>query len=124
MMEPGKSYWVKMKNDAVLTFQQQLATKYYYHPDHLGSSSVVTDDSGTVVERTEFYPFGRSRLEQRNDFESAYKFTGKERDKESGFDYFGARYYLPVVGSFISVDPLYVEMGEPQSNSQSLHNWK
>jgi RHS repeat-associated protein len=67
---------------------------------------VVTDADGVVVESTEFYPYGRPRHEERIGFESAYKYTGKELDQESGLMYFEARYYEPVVGRFVSVDPL------------------
>jgi RHS repeat-associated protein len=57
-----------------------------------------------------YYPFGVPRLEERHTswFEGDYKFTGKERDKESGLYYYSARYYEPVVGRFVSADPLYV----------------
>ena len=59
-----------------------------------------------MVESTEFYPFGRPRHEERIGFDSAYKYTGKELDKESGLMYYEARYYDAVVGRFVSVDPL------------------
>jgi len=106
-LAPGRAYWIHMTEAAQLLFQENLAKTYYYHPDHLGSSCVVTDELGLVVERTEFFPFGRKRYEENDDFESAYKFAGKERDQESGLDYLGARYYMPVIGKFVSVDPLY-----------------
>lgn len=104
-MQPGKAYWIHMREPAQLAFHKGSQKIYYYHPDHLGSSSVVTDRSGVMVERTEFYPFGLLRHEQRDDFRTSYKFTGKERDDESGLDYFEARYYMPLIGRFISVDP-------------------
>ena len=114
-MEPGRAYWIRMESAALLAFQQQPTRTHFYHPDHLGSSSVVTDDTGAVVERTEFYPYGRLRHEQRANFESAYKFTGKERDSATGLDYFGARYYSPVIGRFISVDFMPGNPGHPQT---------
>ena len=58
------------------------------------------------MESTEFYPFGRPRHEERIGFDSAYKYTGKELDKESGLMYFEARYLDSVTGRFVSVDPL------------------
>ncbi|MBE0584671.1 MAG: RHS repeat-associated core domain-containing protein, partial [Desulfofustis sp.] len=69
---------------------------------------------GAVVERSEFYPFGLLRYHQQNGFASAYKFTSKERDGETGLDYFEARYYHPVIGSFISVDPYEGSPGDQQ----------
>jgi RHS repeat-associated protein len=115
-MQPGKAYWIYMTEPAQLAFHEHPTNIYYYHPDHLGSSSVVTDDAGSVVERTEFYPFGRLRHEQRDSFHSAYKFTGKERDKESGLFYYGARYYEPVVGKFVGADPAGSDLDHLQEN--------
>jgi RHS repeat-associated protein len=104
--EPGRAYWVKMKQAGAIPFVETPFRKHFYHPDHLGSSNVVTDISGAVVETTEFYPYGRPRHEERTGFDSAYKYTGKELDRESGLMYYEARYYDPVVGRFASVDPL------------------
>jgi len=105
-MTPGKAYWIKMSVASLLPYQHKEAKIYFYHPDHLGSSSVVTDMSGEVVERTEFYPYGRPRYSRHDPFDSAYKYTGKELDKETGLMYYGARYYDAVIGRFVSVDPL------------------
>ena len=82
----------------------------FYHTDHLGSTALVTDLAGNVAEETAYYPFGVPRHEERHTawFEGAYKFTGKERDEESGLHYHSARYYEPVIGRFVSADPLYV----------------
>lgn len=105
-IEPGKAYRVKMNADAELAYvDEPTQSIYFYHPDHLGSSNLVTDVNGAVVESTEFYPYGRPRHEERAGFDSAYKYTGKELDKESGLQYFGARYYDAVAGIFVSVDP-------------------
>ena len=92
----------------------------FYHADHLDSATLVTDLAGNVVAETAYYPFGMPRNEAtavpwwRGD----YRFTGKERDRESGLCYYGARYYEPVLGKFVSADPLYVEGfgdgGDPQ----------
>lgn len=114
VMEPGKAYWIKMTQTGQIFFQQQSPQVYFFHADHLGSSNVITDKTGAVVERAEFYPFGLLRYDQAIQFESAYRFTGKERDQESGLDYFGARYFSPVTGRFVSVDPLQAKPGNPQ----------
>lgn len=103
---PGKAYWIKTTSASQLPYQQQPTSINFYHPDHLGSSNMITDSNGVVIESTEFYPFGRPRHEERTGVESAYKYTGKELDKESGLMYYEARYYEPVVGRFASVDPL------------------
>ena len=82
----------------------------------IGNANLITDDTGAVIERFEFYPFGLIRYEQRDDFQSPYRFAGKELDTESGLYYFEARYYLPLVGKFISVDPLEGKLDDPQSS--------
>ena len=109
-VEPGKAYWVDMETDGVLEHANTEAKVYFHHPDHLGSSSVVTNMDGELVGRTEFYPFGRPLYEESDNFYEAYKYTGKELDAESSLMYYGARYYDAVVGRFVSVDPLYAEV--------------
>jgi RHS repeat-associated protein len=75
----------------------------YYFSDHLGSSNVVTNATGTTIkEESDFYPFGGERAITVGT--NNYKFTGKERDSESGLDYFGARYYSSNLGRFITPD--------------------
>jgi RHS repeat-associated protein len=94
----------------------------FYHPSHLGSTAVVTDLDGRVVSETAYYPFGVQRYELQNTswFAGDYKFTGKERDRESGLYHYGARYYEPVLGRFISADPLYASTGNDGGNPQRL----
>jgi RHS repeat-associated protein len=75
----------------------------YYTKDHLGSSSAITDANGNLVLRTVNSPYG-SEVYNQGTGDVAYKFTDKEKDN-TGLDYFGARYYDPEVGRFISVDP-------------------
>ena len=81
---------------------------YYYHPDHLGSNTFITDISGKPYQLFLNLPFGESMAEQSSlgYFQSPYKFNGKELDKETGLYYYGARYYDPVRGVWLSVDPL------------------
>ncbi len=76
---------------------------FYYFSNHLGSTSVITDSGGTVVEESDYYPFGGERVVVNND-PNPYKFTGKERDAETGLDYFVARYYSSSYGRFLSPD--------------------
>jgi RHS repeat-associated protein len=80
---------------------------FFYHTDHLGSSSWITDASGTPYQHLQSLPFGEQFVDQRNSSWTApYRFTGKERDSETGFDYFGARYYSSDLSVWLSVDPL------------------
>jgi len=65
-------------------------------------------DKAAVAEGLVNYPYGSPRLERRAETAlrgADYKFTGKERDLESGLQYFEARYYSGVVGRFNNVDP-------------------
>jgi RHS repeat-associated protein len=79
------------------------ATTTFYHTGRLGSIDVVTNGSGALLSTSQFLPFG---LEQPSGTSTNhYKFTGKERDTESGLDYFGARYYGSSMGRFMSPDP-------------------
>jgi len=80
--------------------------QYFYHGDHLGSSSWITDASGTANQHLQYLPFGESFIDQRGSNDIRFKFTGKERDAETGFDYFGARYYDSDISVWLSVDPL------------------
>jgi len=94
---------------------------FYFFSDHLSSSRVVTNATGTVVEDSDFYPFGGERsvvdlLSNQN-----YKFTGKERDSESGLDYFGARYYSFAHGRFASADPS--ALSEDGANPQTWNRY-
>jgi RHS repeat-associated protein len=76
----------------------------YYFADHLGTARVVTDASGTILDDSDFYPFGGERPIVSSSGNS-YKFTSKERDSESGLDNFGARYDSSSLGRFMSPDP-------------------
>ncbi len=95
----------------------------YYVTDHLHSTAVFADKSGTVLDDNDFYPWGGvvpgvGTTSSNNH----YRFTGKERDTESQLDYFGARYYANITGRFMNPDwaakPTsvpYAVFGDPQS---------
>jgi RHS repeat-associated protein len=76
--------------------------------DHLGSSAVsINHAKSELVERTTYQPYGTVESDYRPKFfREPYKFTGKEEDIEVGATYFGARYYQPYLGRFMSADPL------------------
>ena len=80
---------------------------YYYHADHLGSASWITNKEGTPIEYIHYMPYGELWYNwQASSYNERFKFTGKERDTETGYDYFGARYYSPTLLSWLSPDPL------------------
>jgi uncharacterized protein RhaS with RHS repeats len=61
---------------------------FYYFSDHLKTTDVVTDALGNIENESDFYPWG-GELQFTNNDSNHYKFTGKERDAETGLDYFG-----------------------------------
>ena len=81
---------------------------FFYHPDHLGSTSLVTDNSGNVVQSVAYIPYGEVFIEERNGtWNTPYLFNAKELDEETGLYYYGARYLNPTSGMWLSVDPLF-----------------
>ncbi len=79
---------------------------YWYHKDHLGSSTQISDYRERVIHHIEYMPSGEQFSEQRDIWATPYKFNGKELDQETGLYYYGARYYTPEIGIWLSVDPL------------------
>ncbi|WP_434574814.1 RHS repeat domain-containing protein [Riemerella anatipestifer] len=80
---------------------------YFYHPDHLGSSSYITDKDGNINQHTEYMAFGEVLFDEHKvSRRMPYLFNGKELDSETGLYYYGARYYDPRVSIFLNVDPL------------------
>jgi len=81
---------------------------YWYHPDHLGSSSYITNLNGEISQHMEYLPFGETLVEEHlNSNNSPYKFNAKEFDAETGNYYYGARYYSPKYNLMLSVDQMY-----------------
>ena len=82
---------------------------YYYHPNHLGSTSFVTDQNQTITQGFLYAPFGEITTEYNatfgNDIIPKYSFNAKELDEETGMYYYEARYYAPP--TFTSRDPLF-----------------
>lgn len=96
-------------------------TVAYYFSDHLKIASIITDSAGNIKADSDYYPWGGELQFVAND-SNHYKFTSKERDGETGLDYFGARYYSNRLGRFMTPDwsmlpvPIpYADLGDPQS---------
>jgi len=100
---------------SVFTRADENATEktYYFLTDHLGSVDVVLDEEGNVVERADYLPYGNDRLRIDNSPGESdnHKFTGKEKDDETGLMFYGARYYDPATGRFVSYDPMLLDEG-------------
>ncbi|MCT4638329.1 MAG: RHS repeat-associated core domain-containing protein [Bacteroidales bacterium] len=80
----------------------------YQLADHLGSSTIELDDKSDIISYEEYHPFGTTSYQKHNTTisQKRYKYTGKERDNETGLYYYGARYYAAWICRFVSVDPL------------------
>lgn len=80
----------------------------YQFANHIGSSNLELDDNGDIISFEEYYPFGNTSYQsvdhQIEASQKRYRYTGKERDEESGLYYFGARYYVPWLGRWTSCD--------------------
>ncbi|MBU7017062.1 MAG: RHS repeat protein, partial [Theionarchaea archaeon] len=89
----------------------------YYHTDHLGSTRLITDESGNPVAAVNYTPFGESVSHGKED---TFLFTGKERDS-SGLYYFGSRYYDSETGRFLTRDELCGTMKTPQTLNKYIY---
>jgi len=87
---------------------------YYYHTDHLGSSSVMTDQNGAKYGEFYYHPYGK-RWYTSGGSNIRHKFTGQELDDETGLYYYGARYYDPAIGRFVSADSIVQDYTDPQT---------
>jgi len=86
----------------------------YQLADQLGSVSVELDGDGRIISYEEYYPYGSTAYQAvRSQVETPkrYRYTGKERDQESGLYHNGVRYYAPWLGRWTSCDPIGTETG-------------
>src|SRR5690554_2355978 len=101
----------------------KLYDAYWYHPDHLGSSSFITNTTGEISQHMEYLPFGEALVEEhRNSYNSPFKFNGKEYDAETGNYYYGARYLNPKWSMWLGVDPLAEKYPSYSSYNYTLNN--
>jgi RHS repeat-associated protein len=118
-----RSDYVFFNGQRIARFDPKTLAVHYYFSNHLGSHTVVTNATGTCEQDIEYYPYGGQRKQYcGTPVAQNYKFTGKERDNESGLDMFGARYYGSSLGRFMTPDwaakPTsvpYANFGNPQS---------
>jgi RHS repeat-associated protein len=95
---------------------------HYYFSNHLGSHTMVTSATGSCEQDVDYFPYGGEITDHCPNVAQHYKFTGKERDTESGLDNFEARYFASTMGRFLTPDwaarPTsvpYAVFGDPQS---------
>ena len=88
---------------------------FFYHSDHLGSTSYITDDHANITQYDAYLPYGELLVDEHSSSEDLpYKFNGKQFDDETGLYYYGARYMNPITSIWYGVDPLaekYKEIG-------------
>ncbi|MFV2059535.1 MAG: RHS repeat domain-containing protein [Gammaproteobacteria bacterium] len=86
----------------------------YQVTNHLGSSSLELDNVGALISYEEYHPFGTTAFQAGRSVaevnQKRYRYTGKERDEETGFSYHGARYYAPWLARWTSCDPALLEL--------------
>ena len=100
----------------------------YFHPDHLGSTALVTDEEGQVVERVEYKPFGDVHRREVRDPATGqlivanaastvtpFSFTGQRYDASTGLYFYNARYYDPQLGRFTQPDTIVQNPSDPQN---------
>ncbi len=98
---------------------------FYYFADHLGTARVTEQvpagqTTVTLCYDADFYPFGGERIVT-DTCDSAYKFTSKERDAESGLDNFGTRYYSNAMGRWTSPDKPFADQHRQNPQSWNLY---
>jgi RHS repeat-associated protein len=76
----------------------------YFQGDSLGSTRIMTDATGAVISSCTYAPYGEQVACSPDNTSNHYRFTGKERDTETGIDYFGARHYSSRMGRFMTPD--------------------
>ena len=92
---------------ALTNRQKDTCEAYWYHTDHLGSSSWITDSAGNPVQHLHYLPWGEDFVNRRSTtWNAMYTFSAKEKDTETGYSYFGSRYYSSNLSIWLSVDPM------------------
>jgi len=95
--------------DESATIQSPTSLIRYQLSNHLGSASLELDAAGEIISYEEYYPYGSTSYQavpsQTEVPLKRYRYTGKERDEETGLYYHGARYYAPWLGRWTAADP-------------------
>jgi len=98
-------------NNEMLARKDAAGNKFYYHPDHLGSTVVVTKQDGSLEERIQYEPYGLPRQPS----DELYQFTNQEWSGELGIYDYGARQYNPVLKRFLQADTILQNPYSPQT---------
>ena len=116
----------KLNSGTNPTYQEEYYKQYYYHSDHLGSATLISDYKGDEYQRIEYTPYGETWVEKTGNTGLEwlpYKFTAKELDEETGLYYYGARYLDPKYSMWISTDPALGEyLGQSGKGEGGIYN--
>ncbi|MEZ4180596.1 MAG: RHS repeat-associated core domain-containing protein [Candidatus Doudnabacteria bacterium] len=111
---------------ATITVDSQNTFTNYNHTDYLGSIIGVSDNQGQIVEAMDYLPFGEVRYHMENTTQGVDEqrgYTGHEYDVDTGLLYAGARYYNSAIGRFLSLDPMFTELGFDLFDPQSMNSY-
>jgi RHS repeat-associated protein len=110
---PESEQRVLLVDDMISTDNPKLATGpifRYQYGNHLGSAGLELNDTAAIISYEEYHPYGTSAYRAMNRSVEVtakrYRYTGQERDEESGLNYHGARYYAPWLGRWTACDPI------------------
>jgi RHS repeat-associated protein len=99
----------------------------YQFGNHLGSACLEVDEQAVVISYEEYTPYGSTSYQSMNQSIKAaakrYRYTGKERDEQTGLYYHGARYYVPWLGRWVNPDPLHLDLRDQQSVAFTNSYW-
>jgi RHS repeat-associated protein len=104
---------------SITTTASSVPKTSYTHPDHLGSTHVITDDLGTSTNITTYRPYGAIHTATNTTaFIPQNQYIGQDRDQQADLSYLNARYYRANNGQFLSQDPVFLNVG----NARNLQN--
>jgi RHS repeat-associated protein len=92
----------------------------YIHPDHLGSTNIVTDENDNLVQTLDYFPYGGTRISVATSTDEKRKFIGQFTD-DSTLSYLGARYYASDRGQFTTQEPFFWGQKQNIQDPQSLN---
>lgn len=79
---------------------------FVYHNNHLATPEVMTDESGSVVWKADYLPFGKAEIDPASTITNDFRFPGQTFDSETGYHYNWNRYYDPETGRYLTADPI------------------
>jgi RHS repeat-associated protein len=109
LMDKGQRFVMLETRNAIDDGTDESIVRYQLH-NHLGSAALELDGTARVISYEEYHPYGTTAYQAKNKIIKAaakrYRYTGMERDEETGLEYHSARYYMPWLGRWLSADPI------------------